>query len=82
MTEPEYIYTEHGFPIKIQNGGMRRFKQYTRNGKRFWRNYNRDVAGGCTILGVLADKMNEAKRAMMDALAVNIYSSNNTDVEK
>ena len=79
MTDFEYV--QCGVSIAIAPGVPRRYKQYVRNGKTFWRDYKRDVEGGITIFQKIDMKIEETKRAMIDAFSVNIYSSNKSEVE-
>lgn len=44
MTDQKYSTS-----LSINPTAMRRYKQYTRNGKTFWRDYKRSVNGGVTM---------------------------------
>lgn len=83
MTEFEYIQYEVSVPIAL--GAPRRYKQYTRNRKVFWRDYNRDVEGGSTINDLMRIRMENAKKEMQKSMGVNAYMlgipSNNTETD-
>ncbi len=79
MTEFEHV--QYGVSFAIAPSAPRRYKQYTRNGKTFWRDYKRDVEGGITIFQKIEMKIAETKKVIIDAFSVNLYSSNKSGVD-
>lgn len=71
MTEVGYV--ECGVSFPIAPGAPRRYKQYTRNGKIFWRDYNRDVEGGSTIIDLMQIRLEIAKKEMQKAMDISTY---------
>jgi hypothetical protein len=43
-------WTERHVEITVRDDGPKCYKQYTRGGKKFWRNYKRDVPGGVSFI--------------------------------
>lgn len=58
ITGKDYNHPEH----------MKMFKQYTRNGKVFWRNYNRNVKGGVSMVELFELMREKSAAAIIENL--------------
>lgn len=68
------------FPFLLLTNDMKHeYKQYTRNGKKFWRNYGRNVKGGITSVELMQLHIEAHKEYMTTNLATNIYSLNKSE---
>lgn len=76
--ELPYEYRDCGITFSFKDclPQPRRFVQYTRNGKRLWRDYKRDVKTGITMFEYMKHKQIEAIAQMTASLSVNVYSPN------
>lgn len=79
MVEIEQVFDDlksYFGTIKISpNKGMRRYGYYRRNGKRFIRNYGRNIKNGLSLLDLVRDKLKESRDEMYQAMIQDIYGS-------
>ncbi len=67
-----YHYIQVGYSFGVLPG-LKCLKQYTRNGKKFWRNYNRDVNGGIDMSEFAERMMKKARKEMIKNLERRVY---------
>lgn len=69
----QFQYKTMSVPITIRDDGPKCWKQYTRGGKTFWRNYKRSVPGGISLVEKIGMLEAITRRALEDRLTEHIF---------
>lgn len=69
-----FEHKEYGVTFGISQIGIPQYKFYTRNDKKFLRNYRRPVKDGLTILDLLRILNKQMSERLTHELSINVYS--------
>lgn len=70
----DFKHKEYGMTFGISSLGIPQYKFYTRNGKKFLRNYRRAVKEGLTVLDLQYILNKQMAERITHELSVNVYS--------